>query len=134
MIVLINATNRGSPEAVIELVRQAPELTALAEPTGVEIYGFLGSQLDAAANPNPTYAGNEAADIPPQVQFLPVFQQFFTPGFLFTTSTPEARLRATALTVGDQTLLIYFEAPPGEFDDFVVEADAVLRTLALVEP
>ena len=133
MIILVNATRRGEPEAVIGLVPAAPQLTALGDPAPVTVAGFEGWLLDSTANSNPTYAGNEAADIPPQVQFLPVMEQFFTPGFAFTTSSPEARLRFVALAVGDQTLLIYLEAPPGEFEDFALQADAVLQSLAFSE-
>ena len=133
MIILANATRRGGPEAVIGLLQAPPQLTALGGPAPVTVAGFEGWLLDSTANANPTYAGNEAADIPPQVQFLPVLQPFFTPGFAFTTSSPEARLRFLALAVGDQTLLVYLEAPPGEFDDFALVADAVLQSLAFSE-
>jgi hypothetical protein len=133
MIIPINAAGPGSPEAALDAVRSAPELTALAEPAAVTVAGFEGWQWDAAARSNPTYAGNEAADIPPQVQFLPVMQPFFTPGFSFTTSSPEARVRLIALAVEAHTLLLYLEAPPDEFDAFMLEAHLLLQSLELIE-
>ncbi len=77
--------------------------------------------------------GSKQEDIPPGVQFLPVFMKYFAPGFAWTTSSPEARVRTVVLTMGDHTLLLYLEAPPNEFDQFAVNADSILQSLALIE-
>ena len=132
MIVFLNVTGRGSPETLISSVKNAPELTTTAESVSVTIAGFSGLQLDSTAKPNPGYAGDPAADIPPEVQFLPVFMKYFTPGFLWTTSSPEARVRTIALTIDNQTLLLYLEAPQEEFEAFTVDAEQILQSLELV--
>lgn len=134
IITFINATSdTNTPESLIAAVQAAPELVVLAEPVPVTIAGFSGLQLDSAAKPNPTEKGSPADDIPPGIQFLPVFRQHFAPGFLWTTSSPEARVRTIALSVGDQVLLLYMEAPPDEFETFAVDADALLQSLVLIE-
>ena len=133
LIVFINVTGKTTPEALIDLVQGAPELTTLSEPAIVTLAGFPGMQLDSTAKPNASYEGSEAQDIPPGVQFLPVFKEYFTPGFLWTTSSPEARLRTIVLTVDDQTLLLYLEAPPKEFDQFAADAESILQSLELIE-
>jgi hypothetical protein len=133
MLVFLNGTDQTTPGALIASVQQAPELTAMAEPRTIELAGFSGSQLDLTAKPNPEYEGSQAADIPPGVQVLPVLTQFFTPGFLWTTSSPEAQIRIVVLTMGDQTLLIYLEAPPHEFDHFAADATSILQSLELLD-
>jgi hypothetical protein len=110
-----------------------PQLTTLTEPVAVNIAGFPGLQLDSVANPNPSEQGDPQADIPPGVQHLPFFADYFAPGFSWTTFSPEAQVRTIALTVGDQTLLLYMEAPAEEFEQFAVDAEAILQTLELIE-
>jgi hypothetical protein len=134
MIVFINATGKGSPDALVASLQGEPGLRVLAEPVSVEVAGFPGLQLDTQALPNPTFEGNPGADIPPGVQPLPVITAFFTPGFTWTTSSPEARVRALVLTAADQTLLLYLEAPPEEFEAFAADAGQLLESLALIEP
>jgi hypothetical protein len=131
IILFLNATGSSSLESLIETIRNAPELTETAAPTEVAIAGFAGRQVDMMALPNPTFEGSAANDIPPGVQYLPAIERYLTPGFAWTTSSPEARVRAIALTVGDQTLLIYIEAPPEEFDELAADAGAILESLEL---
>lgn len=133
IISFLNVTGRITPDALIDSVQRAPELTSATKPISVTLAGFPGVQLDSAAKPNPSYAGSKEEDIPPGVQFLPVFTQYFTPGFSWTTSSPEARIRTVALTMEDRTLLLYLEAPPDEFDQFAADADAILQSLKLIE-
>jgi hypothetical protein len=133
IIAFSNVTGERTPEELIASVQTAPELTTLSEPTRIMVAGFPGLQLDSTAKPNPSYAGKAADDIPPGVQLLPVFSQYFTPGFLWTTSSPEARVRTIVLEVKEQALLLYLEAPPAEFDSFAAEAIPILETLQLIE-
>jgi hypothetical protein len=133
IIAFSNVTGERTPEELIASVQAAPELIALSEPARIMLAGFPGLQLDSTAKPNPSYAGKAADDIPPGVQHLPVFSQYFTPGFLWTTSSPEARVRTIILSVRDQSLLLYLEAPPDEFDSFAAEAVPILETLKLIE-
>jgi hypothetical protein len=134
LITFINAaSDTASPETLIAGVQQMPELTTLTEPVEVNIGGFSGLQLDSVAKPNPAEEGDPAADIPPGIQYLPFFMNYFAPGFLWTTSSPEARVRTIALTVDDATMLLYMEAPPAEFEQFASDAEAILQTLELIE-
>jgi hypothetical protein len=121
----------GDPQDVLTSIRGAPQLTPLSEITGTTIAGLPGWQFDASAKPNPEYKGDQEADIPAGVQILPVINKYFTPGFLWTTWTPEARLRFIALNVGEHVLLLEIESPPAEFEAFAAEADRVLQTLEL---
>lgn len=131
MVVFLNISDESTPETLITSVQRSPELTSNADPVNVNIAGFPGLQLDSITKPNPEYAGNDEEDIPPGVQFLPVFARYFTPGFLWTTSSPEARVRTIVLTVKDQTLLLYLESPQEEFDVFMNEASQLLESLNL---
>lgn len=136
IIAFLNATVHspaGSPESVLAGVAGAPELTVVAEPSSITIDGFEGLQMDSVALPNPDYKGSPADDIPPGVQFLPVIEQYFAPGFAWTTSSPEAQVRTIALQVGDQTLVFYMEAPQDEFEQFATDAETILQTLATIE-
>jgi hypothetical protein len=129
LILFLNATGGSSPEDIIEAIRNAPGLTETAAPSEVTIAGFPGRQVDMTALPNPTFEGIAADDIPPGVQYLPVIERYLTPGFAWTTSSPEARVRAIALTVGAETLLIYLEAPPQDFDELAADATPILESL-----
>jgi len=134
IVAFMNATSdSATPEELIAAAQRSPELTTLAEPVEVAIAGLPGWQLDSVANPNPAEKGDATADIPPGVQYLPFFTKYFAPGFSWTTSSPEARVRTVALTVGDQTLLLYLEAPPEAFEQFAADADSILQTLRLID-
>lgn len=133
MVVFLNVTGTGAAESVIEGIRAAPELTESAAPAAVTVAGFAGLQLDMTAKANPGYEGDAAADIPPGVQFLPVIEQYFARGFAWTTSSPEAQVRAIVLTVRDQVLLLYLEAPSGELEALAADAAPILDSLALLE-
>jgi hypothetical protein len=134
MIVFLNVTGTGTPESTIDGIRNAPELAEAAAPIAVTVAGFKGLQLDMAAEANPGYEGDPAADIPPGVQFLPVIEQYFARGFAWTTSSPEAQVRAIAVTVDDQLLLLYLESPAGELDAFAADASRILESLQLLAP
>ena len=133
MIVFFNATSQGSAESLLNAVRQSPEMIPTTEIVPVTISGFPALQLDSTVKSNPDYTGNAEEDIPPGVQFLPVFMKFFALGFMWTSSTPEARIRTIAVTIGEQTLLLYLESPPDEFDQFAVDAEPILYSLELIE-
>lgn len=134
MVLFLNATTEGGPEQIIDSIGSAPELIAMGEPTEVTLAGFPGRQLDLSALPNPAFEGRPQDDIPAGVQYLPVIENYLTPGFAWTTSTPEARVRVIALTVGEQTLLLYLEAPPDEMDQLTADAEAILQSLELTGP
>jgi hypothetical protein len=133
MIVFANVTGKATSEELISLVQGAPELTPLTEPITVSFAGFPGVQLDSSARPNPEFEGIPGTDIPPGTQYLPFLSEFFTPGFIWTTSTPEARVRTIVLTVKDQSLLLYLEAPPDEFDQLAADAVTILQSLEWTE-
>ena len=120
----------ADPQEILNTIRNSPELIPddIVETT---IARFSGWQFDATAKPNPGYEGDRNADIPPGVQFLPAINQYFTPGFLWTTWTAEPRLRFVVLNAGEQMLLLEIESPPAEFDAFAREAEQVLQTLKL---
>jgi hypothetical protein len=113
--------------------QQAPQLHAIQEITPASVAGFVGLQLDASAQPAPDVGGVPQDSVVAGTQKLPVMEQFVSPGFQWYTSTPEARLRFMALAVGDQTMLVYLESPADAFDRFVIEADQVLQTAAILE-
>lgn len=134
LITFINATAvTPSPERLIAAVRALSQLTPLGEPVSVAIAGFPGWQVDLVAKANPDERGNPSADIPPGIQYLPFFERYFAPGFIWSTSSPEARLRVAAVSVGEQTLLLYMEAPAAEFDSFIADVDALLWSLRAVD-
>ena len=134
LITFINATDTTpSPESVIAALRALPQLTLLGEPVSVAIAGFPGWQVDAVAKANPDEKGDPSADIAPGIQYLPFFEQYFAPGFIWSTSSPEARVRTAAVRVGEQTLVLYMEAPAAEFDTFIADVDALLWSLRAVD-
>ena len=96
----------------------------------VTIGRMTGLRLEAAAQPNPDFAGNADAGIPAGTQELPVLEQFVTPGFQMTTATPEARLRFDLFEATGATIVVMAEAPPGEFDAFATAVGSILTTLA----
>ncbi len=118
-------------QAILTPIWNSPELTSQNEITETTIAGFSGWQFDASAKPNPEFEGNQSADIPSGVQFLPAVNKYFTPGFLWTTWTAEPHLRFIALNMDGQVLLLQIESPPAEFEAFASEADKVLQTLNL---
>lgn len=132
IITFIDATGpAASPESIIAAAQGISQLTPLGEPVSVAIAGFPGWQLDSVAKPNPDEKGDPSADIPPGVQYLPFFQKYFAPGFLWTTFTPEARVRTAVVRVGERTMLLYIEAPAAEFEQFIADVDVLLWTLRI---
>ena len=134
LIVLLDATSGGTAEALAEGFRGVPQLTEVAQPGEVTIAGFSGTLNDMSALPNPDYEGDPEADIPPGVQFLPAIQRYFAPGFLWTTSSVEARVRTIWLAAGEQVVLLYLEAPPDSFEEFIADADAMLTSIEVITP
>jgi hypothetical protein len=123
----------GDPEQILTAIRNSRELIAEGEITPATIAGFSGMQVGVSAKPNPGYEGDRAAEVPPGVQFLPAINKYFTPSFLWTTSSAESRLRFIVLHVGEGLLLIEIDAPPADFEVFAKESNRVLETLKLAE-
>ena len=106
----------------------------LGEATTADIAGYMGLQQDFAVLPNPDYAGRPQDDIPAGVQSINIVEQFFTPGFQWTNSSPESQLSFIVVNVGDSILFVYLEAPPDDFDALVADAHTMLQTLARPVP
>jgi hypothetical protein len=133
-IAFMNASSAGSDEGLMAQFLEEPNIVPLGEPMVADLAGYTGWQQDFAVLPNPDYPGNANNDIPAGVQFIHVVEQFFTPGFSWTSSSPEAQLRLAVVNVGDTLLFVYLEAPPDAFATFVADADQILQTLELLEP
>jgi hypothetical protein len=133
LLVFMNASSDGSAEEVMAQLQGEPNIIALGEPTAADLAGYTGLQQDFAVLPNPDFAGVPSNDIPAGVHFLEVVGQFFAPGFLWVSSTPEARLRFIVVNVDEALLFVYLEAPPDNFETFAADADQLLQTLAAEE-
>jgi hypothetical protein len=133
LVVFSNVSGEGSAEEIMAQLQEEPNITTLGEPMAAELGGFTGLQQDFVVLPNPDFAGIPSDDIPAGVHYLEVVEQFFTPGFQWTSWTPEARLRFILVNVGDALLFVYLEAPPDNFDTFAADADQLLQTLAVEE-
>jgi hypothetical protein len=120
----------SNAETVLTLIQNEPGLDRASVMREITPGGFPGFQMDFSAKPNPGYEGDEQAEIPPGVQFLPIVNEYFNSGFSWTTWTPESRLRFIALDLGGEVLLLEIEAPPDEFEEFAREANQVLQSLA----
>jgi hypothetical protein len=120
-----------TPDSVLAPIAIDPALVAGDPPVATTVAGFAGLQLDRSAKPNPGYTGSPHDEIPPGVQHLPSVRKWFATGFFWTTWSVESRLRFIALAIGEQTLLVEIDVPPGELEGFLVEADAVLQSLEL---
>jgi hypothetical protein len=127
------AIPNGDPRAILTAIRNEDGLIPQSEITETTIAGrsgeLSGLQLDLSAKPNPEYKGDNEAEIPPGVQFLPSVQKYFPPGFFWSTWTAESRLRFIALDMGEHVLLLHIESPLAEFEAFNREVEQVLRTL-----
>jgi hypothetical protein len=134
LILIVDATESGSPGEVVDAIRGVPQLEELRAPTDVEVAGLPGRQVDLAALPNPEFTARPDEDIPAGVQVLPIIERYFAEGFAWTTSSPEARLRLIALTLEGRTMLVYLEAPPGDFEALVTDALAILESLEPAAP
>jgi hypothetical protein len=119
----------GDPATVLASIGNDPGLIEQGEMTETTIAGLPGLQLDFSGRPNPGYEGDQEAEIPPGVQFLPSVGKYFAEGFFWTTWSAESRLRFIALDAGEHVLLLQIDAPAVEFEDFAAEADRVLGTL-----
>lgn len=111
-------------------VLDSPEFV-FGTPEEVTIAGFSGFRVEAQAVANPNEIGNRETHIAPGIQHISVLEDNL--GGVWVTSTPEARVRFTALDVNGVTLLIFFEAEKELFDAFLVDADAMVASLALVQ-
>jgi hypothetical protein len=123
------AIPNGDPQAILGSIEEDPGLAARGDVTETTIAGLPGLQLDLSAKPNPDYGGDQDAEIPPGVQFLPSVGQYFAEGFFWTTWSAEASLRFIVLDLDEHILLLQMDAPPDEFESFASEADQVLQTL-----
>jgi hypothetical protein len=133
LIVFLDASAAGSVDALIDEFGAEPSITAVGEATDTNLAGFPGKQRDFVVVPNPGNPGNPANDVPPGVRAIPVMGQFFTPGFTWTSSTPEASLRSMVVEVGDSLLLVTLEAPAEDFETLAADAEEILRSLAQQE-
>jgi hypothetical protein len=123
----------SNAETVLTLVKNEPGLNPASVLAEITLGGFRGFQMDFSAKPNRGYEGDEQAEIPPGVQFLPVVNEYFTSGFSWTTWTAESRLRFIALDLGGGVLLLEIESPSDEFEAFASEANQVLQSLVLMK-
>jgi DNA-binding beta-propeller fold protein YncE len=123
------AIPHGNPETILTSIENEKGLTPQGKMAVTTIAGFSGLQLDFSANPNPDYAGDPGAEIPPGVQFLTSVGKYFAEGFFWTTWSAESRLRFIALNVWERVLLLQIDAPPTEFEAFASDAEQVLHTL-----
>jgi hypothetical protein len=133
-IVIIHAPAAGNIQSFMAQFADEPTITGLGEPATADLAGYPGLQQDFAALPNPDFSGNPNDDIPPGVVFIEAVEQFFVPGFIWVTSTPEALLRFVVVDAGDGLLFVYFEAPPADFEALSSDADLMLQTLAPESP
>jgi hypothetical protein len=134
LIVFLDASSAESVDVLMQQFREEPAITQVGEPTEATLAAFEGMQQDFSVLPNPENKGNPASDIPPGVRYIPVMGQFFTPGFSWISSSPEARLRVFGVDTGDSLLLVRLEAPPNDFENLVAGADRILQTLTPFEP
>jgi hypothetical protein len=130
LVAFLIASEAGTVDDVMAQLLEEPDIVASGGSSPVTVAGLVGMQQDFAVLPNPDSAGNPANDIPPGVHFISVVEQFLAPGFAWTNSTPEAHLRFVVVEVGSETLTIYLEAPPGDFDALAADVTAMLDTLA----
>jgi hypothetical protein len=134
LIVFMNASSTNSVESLMTQFLEEPNIVPLSDPTVADLAGYAGWQQDFAVLSNPDYLGNGRDDIPAGVQFIHVVEQFFAPGFSWTSSSPEAQLWLVVVNVGDTLLFVYLEAPPDQFATFAADASQILQTLELLEP
>jgi hypothetical protein len=123
------AIPEGDAQTILRSIQNDRALMPESEMTETTIGGFSGMQVDLTAKPNPDYAGDKGAEIPPGVQFLTSVGSYFAEGFFWTTWSAESRLRFIALHVGEHVLLLQIDAPLAEFETFAGEAGQVLETL-----
>lgn len=117
----------------VAALQAAPELAAVGEPLSVTLAGkYEAMQYDFRALPNPDFAGEPAAGIPPGAQPLPALQAY-TPGFAWTTSSAEPLIRVFVFDFGGRTMVLYLEAPADEFDAFLIGIHPMLESLSPAE-
>jgi hypothetical protein len=121
----------GDSQTILRSIQNDRALIPEGEMTEITIGGFSGMQVDLTAKPNPDYAGDKGAEIPPGVQFLTSVGRYFAEGFFWTTWSAESRLRFIALQLEEHILLLQIDAPPAEFEAFAREAYEVLQTLSV---
>jgi hypothetical protein len=131
LVMFSNVSGEGSAKEIMAQLREEPNITPLGEPTITNLADFTGLQQDFSVLPNPDFAGVPCDNIPAGVQYLDVIQQFFAPGFIWASSSPEAWLRLIVVNVAKVQLFVYLEAPPGNFGAFAADIDQILQTLAV---
>ncbi len=111
-------------------VLDSPEFV-FGTPEEITIAGFSGFRVDAQANANPNEIGSREEHIAPGIQHISVLEDNL--GGFWVTSTPEAKVRFTALDVNGVVLFIFFEAENDQFDSFLIDADAMVASMAFVQ-
>ncbi len=111
-------------------VLDSPEFV-FGSPEEVTVAGFTGFRVDAQALANPNELGSRDEHIAAGIQHISVLEGDL--GGVWVTSTPEAKVRFTALDVNGVILLIFFEAENGQFDSFLQDADAMVASMAVVQ-
>jgi len=110
-------------------VLDSPEFI-FQDPQEVNVAGFFGFEVDAQANPNPNEIGSREEHIAPGTQHITVLEDNL--GGFWVTSTPEAKVRFTAIDVNGIVLLIFFEAENSQFDQFLEDAEAMVASMVFV--
>lgn len=121
----IPAPPHTRPQDLLDRIETQPNIVP-GRASEVTIGGVTGTQVEARAEPNPSEAGDdetEAGTVNVGVATDLIF------GAFWASESPEARVRFIVLDVGGQTLLVYLEAPPDEFDEFAAHAEEALGGL-----
>lgn len=116
----------SSPEKVLRKLQRMAKVEATPV-EDVTVAGLAARRLEGQAAPNPEQ--DEQSFIAAGTVRLSALDDL-VPGYWYSES-PEARLRFLLFQTGDLDLLVSIEAPPGDFDAFAAEADAVLETLSI---
>lgn len=130
------APETNKVEAFLVDLRATPLLiVGGGAPEPIEVAGYAGEQIDAAAQPNPAQAGNEHR-MPGTVDIHAMYRlhSLGITDFSWYTESAEARLRFIFVPVGDHTLIFYLEAPPAEFDAYLELVNGVLETVQIEAP
>lgn len=111
-------------------VLDSPEFV-FGTPEEITVAGFTGFRVDAQALANPNELGSRDEHIAAGIQHISVLEDNL--GGVWVTSTPEAKVRFTAIDVNGVLLLIFFEAEKELFESFLIDADAMVASLALAQ-
>jgi hypothetical protein len=120
----------GEAVSLFDEMLAAPNLELLAGPEARTVGKYQAFMAVLVALPNPDFA--ETDESPAGVQPLDAISEY-AGNWTWLTSTPEAELMLIKMIIGDHTLLVYVEAPQGEFDSFSQQVDTVLSQLQPLE-